>query len=279
MTQTQIVVDSTAGVTPAMLAANANLRVVPLQLIIGSEERAEDSMTAEEMFRLCKERGVHPRTSQPAPGAFMEAFAAAREGTPVIMITVSGGLSGTVEGARSVARQMGGGHVYVVDSGTAAIGTLKLVEEALALTAAGMPAADVAARLEKMAQSTHTLIVPSTLDYLHKGGRIGGAAALFGAILQVRPVLYLVEGKVRVLDKVRTQSKALLRVVDEVSRCADPAYIAVAHIGGQETATMVLAQLRQHYPSHAISLTDASPVLGAHLGPGVVGVFYQERLV
>ena len=278
MTQTLIVADSTAGITPDMLATNANLRVVPLQLIIGAEEWAENNMTAAEMFRLCRERGIHPRTSQPSPGAFMDAFAPATQGRAVIMITLSGGLSGTVEGARAVARQMGTDNLFVIDSATAAIGTRKLVEEALNLTAAGMPAADVAAELERRARGTHTLIVPATLEYLHKGGRIGGAAALFGSILQVRPVLHLVDGKIRVLDKVRTQSRALIRAVDEIGRYALPVYIAVAHVEAPEMAATVREELRRRYPDYDISLTEASPVLGAHLGPGVVGVFFRERL-
>ncbi|HWR41333.1 MAG TPA: DegV family protein [Patescibacteria group bacterium] len=279
MTQTIIVADSTAGITPAMLADNANLRVVPLQVIIGGAQWAEDTITADDMFRLCREQGAHPRTSQPAPGAFMEAFAPARDGVAVIMITVSGGLSGTVEGARAVARQMASENLFVVDSATAAIGTRKLVEDALRLTAGGMPAATVAAQLEQMARGTHTLIVPATLEYLHKGGRIGGAAALFGAILQVRPVLHLVDGSIKVLDKVRTQNRALVRAVEEVASCSDPDYIAVAHVEARETAETVREQLRQRYPDRDISLTEASPVLGAHLGPGVVGIFFRERLV
>jgi DegV family protein with EDD domain len=122
------------------------------------------------------------------------------------------------------------------------------------------------------------MFVPGTLEYLHKGGRIGRAAALLGGILQIRPVLHLVGGKVDVLDKVRTQQRALARMVEELTTHRHLEYIGVVHITAPDKAEQLAADVSGRYPDTPISVSKAGSVLGAHLGPGLVAIIYQDKV-
>jgi DegV family protein with EDD domain len=153
---------------------------------------------------------------------------------------------------------------------------VKMAQQALAMAAAGQSAVDIADRLERVSQATHTLFVPATLEFLHKGGRIGGAAAVLGTILQIRPVLYLSGGKVAVLDKVRTWTKAIDRIVEAVKQHNNPKYIGIVHIGAPEEAEKFRQKLQEAYPAELISVSTGGAVLASHLGPGLVGVILQD---
>ncbi|HWR41649.1 DegV family protein [Sporomusa sp.] len=277
MSNIHIVLDSTANAPQEMLSAHPNLHIVPLKVLLGDSVWNEPELSTAELFRLVKEKGIHPRTSQPAPGDFATAFALAADGNPVIMIGVSGGLSGTVNGARAAARDFKGREIYVIDSCTSAIGMVKMAEAALNMAAAGQPAGVIAERLQKMADTTHTLILPDSLEYLHKGGRIGGAAALFGSILQIKPILTLREGKVQVLDKVRTRPRAVARMIEELDKHGELNYIGVAHGEAPVVAGEIYDTVSQRYPNIPVSLTGIGSCLGAHLGPGVIGLIFQSK--
>lgn len=279
MSNIHIVLDSTTNVPEAMLAAHPNLHVVPLKVIIGDTEWNEFDLSSSELFRIVKEKSVHPRTSQPSPGDFAKAFAPATEGHPIIMISVSGGLSGSVNGARAAAKEFKGSEIYVVDSRTASIGVIKMAEAAFKMAADGQAPAAIVERLQQMVAATHTMFIPDSLDYLHKGGRIGGAAALFGSILQIKPILKLNEGKVEVLDKVRTRSRAVARMLEQLDKYGELEYIGVAHGEAPEAAQEIYNTVCQRYPTVPVSLSTIGSTLSAHLGPGVFGMIFQSKLV
>lgn len=279
MNELHVLVDSTAHIGAAMLQRYPNLHVVPLAVMIGDQAWPETSLPSSELFQLVTATGKHPRTSQPSPGDFLTVLEPlAARGCEVIIITLAGGLSGTVRSAGAAAGMLKSRQVYIIDSGTTAIGMEKMAQTAFELAEQGLAADDIAARLREIAAATFTMFVPNTLAYLHKGGRIGGASALLGAILQIKPILYLAEGKVLVLDKVRTRSRALARMTEELQRHGRLAYIGVVHIAAEEEAAIVGERLRGEYPSVPVSVTAAGSVLGAHLGPGIVGIVFQEAL-
>ena len=272
-----IVLDSTANVPSWLRQKRPNLHVVPLTVRIGTREIAEDELTADELFTLIQVTKQHPQTSQPAPGEFVRLFRLLTgDGSQVIVLTLSGGLSGTVESAKAAARIVGCPQVYVVDSGTTAAGMVTMAERALAMADDGIEAEQIAVRLQTMAQVTHTLFVPGTLEFLQKGGRIGGAAALVGSILQIRPVLTLTAGKVVVLDKVRTRAKAVTRLTEEIFRFSELDNINVVHITAAEEAARLQQTIQGQYPGVQVGLTEAGSVLASHLGPKLVGVVFQE---
>jgi DegV family protein with EDD domain len=274
-----VVLDSTANVPAELLAAHANLHVVPLTVTIGTRQWPEGELTVADLFGLVESTKLHPKTSQPAPGDFAQVLAPlVQAGCPVLVITLCGGLSGTLQSARTAVRLVGDRQVWVIDSGTTAIGMVKMAQAALYQAQAGVSPAGVVELVAAMAQATRTMFVPDTLEYLHKGGRIGGAAALLGTVLQIRPVLYLADGRVEVLDKVRTRQRAIDRMVEELKTCRDPAYIGVVHIEAAAEAARLQGSLQMLYPDTTVTVSTAGAVLGAHLGPGLLGLIYQKSL-
>lgn len=278
MSEIHIILDSTASALPEWLAARPNVHIASLTVSLGERQEKEDALSNADLFRLMKETGLHPKTSQPAPGDFAAIISPLIEaGHPIIIITVSGGLSGTVQSAKAAVQLAGAKDVYVIDSETAAIGMVTMAEQALAWAAQGLSAAEIAQKVVLATKKTHTMFVPGTLEFLHKGGRIGGAAALFGAILQIRPILYLVDGKVTVLDKVRTRAKAVNRMLEELKRYTKFTHIGVVHIEAYDEAVQLAEQVRALYPDAPISISTGGPTLASHLGPGLVGIIFQEQ--
>ncbi len=279
MTKVHIVVDSIAQCPPELFAQHENLYKVPLRVALGDTEWREDEISTTELFRREKESGLPIKTSQPSPGDWLQVLQPILDaGGDVVLITVSGGLSGTVQGARSAAQMLEKERIFVVDSGTASIGEAYLVDVALKMAAEGVSARAIAQHLAARAAATHTFLVPDTLEYLHKGGRIGGAAALFGSILQIRPVVYLVDGKVAVLDKVRTKQRAIKRMLAEVAKYDAFEYIGVGHIDAPEEGQALLEEVKLLFPGVPLKTADVGAVVGAHLGPGLVGIIFQERM-
>jgi DegV family protein with EDD domain len=279
VSQIHIIVDSIGQVPDEMLAMHPNLHIVSLKVRIGDQEWREDEISTKELFQICKDKRQHPKTSQPAPGDFIDICKPLIEaGKDVIIISVSGGLSGTVEGARSVANMLDEKKIHVLDSGTASVGMVQMAKVALEMASSGNTAKEIVDRIEALEKATHTLLIPDTLEYLYKGGRIGGASALFGSILQIRPLLYLVDGKVAVMDKVRTKQRVVNRMLDELQKYPNLEYIGVGHIDVPAEGEALVARIKELYPSTLILPATIGSVLGAHLGPGLLGLVFQEKI-
>jgi len=274
-----IVVDSIAQISREMFEMYPNLHGVSLKVRIGDREWPEDELSTAELFKIAKETKLHPQTSQPAPGDFIEVCKPLIDaGKEIILITVSGGLSGTVQGARAIAKMLDEQRIHVIDSGTASIGMVQMAKAALTMAASGMSVSDIVEKLHAMIEATHTFILVDTLEYLYKGGRIGGAAALFGTILQIRPVLYLSDGKVAVMDKVRTKQRAVNRMLDELQKYQNLEYIGVGHIDAGADGQGIIERIEEMYPDNRVLPAGIGSVLGAHLGPGTIGIVFQEKI-
>lgn len=274
------VIDSTAHIEEELLNRYPCLHVAPLTVRLGEQEYAELDLTAEAFLAKLEQRPELKRsmgTSQPAVGVLTKLFSElTADGSEVLVICLSEALSGTAQAARLAASEVAG-NIGIVDSRTTAIGMVKLAEQGIALAEQGLNFEVIQSGLEQAAQATSTFFVPGTLEFLQRGGRIGKAASLVGALLKIRPVLYLVEGTVHVLDKVRTQTRAIQRMVDEIRLKADYEYIGIVHLGAMEQALSLQKQLQELYPNTAVSIHTVGSVLACHLGPGLVGVICQER--
>lgn len=279
MSHIHIVVDTSAQITKEMLKEHPNLHSISLKVRIGSQEWPEDEITNSQLFKMAKERKEHPQTSQPAPGDFIDICKPLLDaGKEIIVITVSGGLSGTVNSAKTVAKMLGEDRMHVIDSGTASVGMVQLAKEALAMADLGIETSEIIKKLTIMAAATHTLILVDTLDYLYKGGRIGGAAALFGTILQIRPVIHLVAGKIAVLDKVRTKQRAVTRILEEIKQYENLAYIGIGNVEAPLEAEGIIERVKEMNPGVPILHAGIGSVLAAHLGPGMIGIVLQEKI-
>lgn len=278
MCQIHIVVDSTAQISGEMIAMYPNLHIVSLKVRVGDREWPEDELSTAELFRIVKDTKLHPQTSQPAPGDFIEICKPLIDaGKEIIIITVSGGLSGTVQGARTVAKMLDEERIHVIDSGTTSIGMVQMAKVALTMAASGIAVRHIVEKVHAMVEATHTFLLVDTLEYLYKGGRIGGAAALFGTILQIRPVLYLVDGKVAVMDKVRTKQRAVTRMLEELNKYPNLEYIGVGNIDDSAVGLGITGRVQEMYPDNPLLPTGIGSVLGAHLGPGTIGIVFQEK--
>lgn len=279
VSQIHIVVDSSAQISREMFDMYPNLHSVSLKVRIGDKEWSEDELSTAELYKIAKETKLHPQTSQPAPGDFIAVCKPLIDaGKEIIIITVSGGLSSTVQGARAVARMFDEQRIHVVDSGTASVGMVQMAKAALTMAASGMAVPYIIEKLHAMIEATHTFILVDTLEYLYKGGRIGGAAALFGTILQIRPVLYLLDGKVAVMDKVRTKQRAVTRILEELQKYQKLEYIGVGHIDAPNEGQGISERVQELYPDNPVLPAVIGSVLGAHLGPGTIGIIFQEKI-
>ncbi len=270
-----IITDSTADL-PAELLEKHSIPTVPLYVNWGEESLKDGVDISKSAFytRLPKDP-VHPKTSQPTPADFAAAIkeSGAKE---AIIFTIAGGLSGTYDSA-CTAREMVDIPVYVVDSHSTSVGLGFEVKAAIRARKAGGDVQDIIAAAEKVRQSLSVLFAVDTLEYLHKGGRIGGASRLVGSALQLKPLLQLdpQTGKIDAVERIRTRSKAIQRLLDATFENVDPnkpVRIGVMLGGNYEDEEPVCEQIRARCSPIELVVTNISPILGVHTGPGVVGL-------
>ncbi|MCU1606769.1 MAG: uncharacterized protein JWP46_3234 [Modestobacter sp.] len=272
-----VVTDSTAYL-PAALVERYDVEVVPLYVMLAGRSGREGSdVTPDEVARALAVRGGQVSTSRPTPGDFVAAYrrrlmAGAER---IVSVHLSGELSSTGDAARLAAAQVGEHLVTVLDSRSAAMGTGFAVLAAARAAAAGADADQVAGAARDTAAAARVFFVVDTLDHLRRGGRIGSAAALLGGALAVKPVLHMVDGRVVPLEKVRTSSRALHRIVQRAVDAAvgGPPGIAVHHLAAPERAQRLADQLIARLPDiRELHVSELGAAVGAHVGPGAVGV-------
>ncbi|MES9604131.1 DegV family protein [Actinomadura sp. NPDC000929] len=275
-----VVTDSTAYLPPG-LAERHGLTVVPLQIAVGGATRDEGDISTAEAALALKE--WHPvTTSRPAPRRFADAYeAAAASGAHVVVsVHLASALSGTVEAAR-LAAEDAPVPVRVVDSGTIGMGLGFAALSAAAAAMAGGSAADAVSAAVRRAGLTRSLIYVDTLEHLRRGGRIGAAASLWGSALMVKPLLEITGGRIAPLEKVRTSSRALARleelaVAEAGARRVD---LGVQHLSAAARAETLAARLRERVPHvQDVYVGEVGPVIGAHVGPGMLGVVIAPQL-
>jgi DegV family protein with EDD domain len=280
-----VVTDSTAYL-PSELLEGYGIHVVPLYVVLpGRSGREGLDIGPGDVARTLAVRGQSVSTSRPTPGDFVAAYRAALEGgaDALVSIHLSAELSGTSDAARLAASQVGEHIVTVVDSHSAAMGTGFAVLAAARSAAAGADAAEVAETARRTAARTSTFFVVDTLEHLRRGGRIGAAAAVLGSALAVKPVLHVKDGRVVPLEKVRTATRALNRLVQRAVEAAGqgPVSVAVHHLAAAERADRLAAELRERLPAlRELHVSELGAAIGAHVGPGAVGIvvapFWQE---
>jgi len=268
-----VVTDSTADLPPTLAAMRA-ITVVPLTLHFDGKSLLDGvDITPEEFYRLLPTATAHPTTSQPSPGRFAEIYGSLLEDhDDVVSIHISEKLSGTVASARQAADMTDPKRVHVIDSEVVSmsLGLITLVASSLA--AQDLDAAAIESRVVAMSPHLHTYFSVATLEFLRRGGRIGRASALLGSVLQVKPVLCIRDGLVTPLERVRTFDRALNRVIEltrEINH-GKGVCIIVGHADAQADAERVGRELEPI--ADTLMIQPLGPVVGAHAGPGVVGV-------
>ncbi len=286
MSPVVVVTDSTAGVR-ADTAEALGIVVVPLQVVIGATSYADgvDPEASPASVAQALRDYLPVSTSRPSPEVLLEAYerAAADGATEIVSVHVSAEVSATHESALLAAKRSPV-PVRVVDTGQIGAGTgwaAVAAARAAAEGASGFEAADAA---QRRADHTTALFSVDTLEYLRRGGRIGSAAALLGSALAVKPILEVTGGRVAPREKVRTQGRALARL-EELAVLGAAAYdveVTVCHLANESAATglaeRLTERLAENLDGREIEVCEVAAVLGAHVGPGVVGVVVAPLL-
>ena len=284
MANIAVVTDSTTYMPPELVRKH-NISVAPQVLIWGDQTYKDGvDIDSREFFTRLKSAKVMPSTSQVAVVSFQEIFQErVEQGYEVLALLVSSKLSGTIQSAMQAKELMGsaGEKVHVVDSQSVA---MALGFQVLAVARAleqGASLKDAIALAEKSHQYTGVSFAVDTLEFLHRGGRIGGAQRFLGTMLNMKPILAIQDGRVEGVDRIRTKNKAQARVLElTIEKVAGrtPVRLATLHANAAEDARALLSRAEQALKPVESIFTEVSPTVGTHAGPGTVGLAFMAGM-
>jgi DegV family protein with EDD domain len=274
----RIVTDSASDL-PQDVCDELAIEVVPLTIRFGDTEYVDrKELTTDEFWRKLERSSVLPETAAPSVGAFEETFRrladAGADG--IICINLSAQLSATMQSAQVAAKALDGlCPIAIIDSKSASMGIGNLVLHAADRAAAGADLDTIVREVEQRRERQHVLATLDTLEYLRKGGRIGGARALLGSMLSIKPVIAVKDGTVDEAGKVRTRSKALRFIVDRVPQ-RGVERVAVLHAAAPDVDAF-LELLGRRVPDLDVVVGQIGPVIGVHTGPRVIGIGWIDE--
>ena len=276
----KIVTDSSAYPEPEDVA-KYDIRIVPLRVAFENEVFAEGvDITNEEFYQRLTKGGKLPTTSQPSVADFIMVYRElAAQGHPILSLHISSKLSGTCASALAAKNALPQAQIEIVDSLTIATGML--IPPAAEAAEKGETLSQIAASIEKLNKCIKVIGAFDTLEYLWKGGRIGAARALIGTLLRIKPILTQEGGEVKVLNKARTMAHAIeymLAFVEKEVKASTSLYGWVAHSNVPDGGRVLEKKLHEHFNWVELRFIEMGPVLGTHMGPGLVGAsFYGDE--
>ncbi|MDX3689659.1 DegV family protein [Streptomyces europaeiscabiei] len=275
-----IVTDSTAYLPPPAMERHGII-AVPLTVVLGDQALDEGTEISARSLAQALQKRRSVTTSRPSPELFAKTYRRVAESgaTGIVSLHLSAEFSGTYDAAVLAAREAPV-PVRVVDTGMVAMALGFCALAAAESAEAGGTVDEAVMAAEKRAAGTSAFFYVDTLDYLRRGGRIGAAQALFGSALAVKPLLQLDGGRIEMLEKVRTASRAIARLEEIVAERAGgaPVDIAVHHLAAPERASALAERLRDRVPGLAdLHVSEVGAVIGAHTGPGLLGVVVSPR--
>ncbi len=282
MSRIAIVTDSLANL-PRELVKKYQISVIPTLVIFGREVfRDEVDITPGEFYRRLRKAKQLPTTTTPSMGDFLALFwRLSQEAKAILCIHAARELSATVETARKVAEMFEEVPVHVIDSRTAAMAQGFVVLEAARRAYQGGDLPSVLARAEEMIPRVNLIAMLDTLEYLYRGGRIGRAARLLGSVLNFKPILFLKDGVVDALERPRTRARAMQRLLEIMAERVGkrPVHAAVMHADAAQEAERLRRKVAARFHCLELYLTEFTPVMGTHAGPGLVGLcFWAEEV-
>ena len=282
MSKVAIVTDSTAYIPPDLIE-QYHLSVAPLVLIWG-DETYEDGVDIQpdEFYTRLENAKVMPSTSQATPKTFQKIYADLLEQEyEILAILISSALSGTVVSAVQVQAEMPDAPIEIVDSYNTAMAMGFQVLQAARAAEEGANLAECKEVAERACEHTGVIFAVNTLEFLHRGGRIGGASRYLGTALNIKPILEVREGRIEALEKVRTRKKSLVRLLDLIGERIDgrePVRLATLHANSPQDAQELLDMAKDTYNPVETVFSEVSPVIGTHVGPGTVGLAYSAGM-
>jgi DegV family protein with EDD domain len=274
MARIRVVTDSACDLS-AELAAEREVTVVPLSIRFGAEEFVDGStLSTDQFWARCAASPVLPETSAPSPGAFQGAFDAAADSgyDGVLCVTLSSEVSATYQSAVTAAKAVADRiEVRTVDSRSLTMGLGLMALDLAELASTGATLEELTDRATALIPRTQVFGVVDTLEHLEKGGRIGGARALLGSLLSIKPVVTLIDGRVGEESKQRTRARSLRYLADKAQNSPAISRLAVLN-GAAVDIDQFLVMLEGVRTEHPFVVTDLGPVVGTHTGPGTIGV-------
>lgn len=268
----RIVTDSTCDL-PAAVVNQYGIRVVPLYIHIGSQSYLDGiDITRDEFYRNLPDYPAQPTTAVPSPEKFRAIYdSLADEGaSEILSIHISNSLSAILNVAQVAAQETTSAAVTVIDSRQLSLGTGFLVETAARLAQAGLSAAEILVNLNDQILRTHVCAALDTLQFLRRSGRMNSVISTIGEMLQIKPLLKMYDGKPST-ERVRTHKLALKRLVGLIQEYGPFEKIAFLQSNALDQANLLMQEVRDLIPDGDIWLEQINPVLGAHIGPGVIG--------
>ncbi len=272
----KVVTDSTADMKSETLQ-RLDVTMVPLMVLMGDQTYRDGmDITSFEFYQRLPQLSKLPTTSQPSPGNFMKVFEdALADGSSVISLHLSSKLSGTYQNALVASQNFEPGRVRVFDTQMVSAGTAMFVNTAVEMARAGKAVGEIEAEMHDLRNRMKLIAVVDTLEYLHKGGRIGGLRSFMGSLLNVKPILQLKDGEVQPLAQVRTRAKALQRVADIIKDMGKIERMAIMHAVDPDGAGELANLLAPVFPLKDMYISDIGPVIGAHTGPRTIGIVVE----
>ena len=278
-----LVTDSTSSLDPAE-ADRADISIIPLQVVIDDLSRPESEVPPGEVARALRARR-QVSTSRPSPEVIGNTYAklAGAGYDAIVSVHLSSKISGTCAAAQVAAASVDL-PIIVIDSMTLAMGMGFAVLTGAGVARSGAAPDEVVSSVRRRAAAASTYFYVESLEYLRRGGRIGTAAAMLGSALAVKPLLTVIEGEIRPFERVRTESRAMIRL-EELSRDAlgrSTAHaavdVAIHHLDNRDGARRMVDRLSDQVPTDNIVISEVSAVIGVHVGPGTLGIVVSPRV-
>ena len=282
MPKIAIVTDSTAYI-PKELVDKYEIYVAPAISIFGDESYLDGiDIQPSEFYERLKTAKVMPTTSQATVAYVHKIFEPlVAEGRPILAILISEKLSGTLQSARQAREMLPGSKIVLVDSMSASMELGFQVLAAARAAEAGKPFEDVVKLAEEAKNHTGIYFVVDTLEYLHRGGRMSGAKRLIGTALSMKPILNVADGRIELFESVRTKKKAftrLLEIIEQKTAGKSNVRLASLHAAAEDDARYLLEEASKRINPIEAVISEVSPAVGTHVGPGTVGLAYSTDL-
>lgn len=269
----RLIVDSTFGLSKEYAKEN-NIEVVSLSLNLGDKTYIEkDPSTWDKFFEDFEHGKDFPQTSQPSPAEFEKAIKNIYKKEPnaeIIILTIASLLSGTVNSARLASKSFKGKKIEVLDSLQATVGSKVLLEKLVDEINNGKTFEQVVSLVEALQDKIDLYFVPSTMEYLKRGGRIGTLSAAIASVLSIKPIFKFKNGKVTIKKKVLGLSKAIHDMVGFVQKPLEKIYVCYIH--SKEHVDQIVQKVKSTFGINSVEIMPVSPVFGAHVGIGAVGI-------
>jgi len=282
MKKVKVLTDSTAYL-PQNFIDQYQITVIPL-VLIWEEEMYRDGVdiTPEEFYTRLATSESLPSTSQPPVMSFYQAFEKmVDQGHNVIAILISSQISGTVDTAMQAKQKLSKGKIEIIDSESSGMAMGLQILEVARAASQGASLAECTSIAAKAKKHSDVIFAVDTLEFLHRGGRIGGAKRFLGSMLNIKPILEMKDGRIEAVEQVRTQQRATSRLIQLMKHRVNeekPLRIAVMHSKAPKRARMLLDRVEREFQTEQSILAELSPVIGTHVGPGTLALAWIHGL-